>query len=268
MSRSRTCARADRGAGSAWPDRARSSRRLSPRIATLTASRPNWQAHRHSASVWRGACRGAVTVSLGNEHGIALVLVLLFVAFAGALAGVLVLVSAGESLVASHAARAGQAQAAATAIVELVALDLQGTANWDLALSGAVTSHLNNPAGCPTGPSGLALNLAAATATVQARSDAVAAWGADRPVWRLFASGPLAGLAQLPAPHAGLCLAAWVADDGGDGDGDPARDTNGIVQVWGEARGPDGTKRAVTAAFARVDPAPAPIRRVWWRVGP
>jgi hypothetical protein len=198
---------------------------------------------------------------------VALVLVLLFVAFAGALAGVLVLVSAGESLVASHAARAVQAQAAATAIVELVALDLQGIANWDLVLSGAVTSNLSNPAGCPAGPTGLPLNLAAATAAVQARSDAAAAWGADRPAWRLFASGPLAGLAQLPAPHTGLCLAAWVADDGGDGDGDPARDTNGIVQVWGEARGPDGTKRAVTAAFARVDPAPAPVRRVWWRVG-
>jgi hypothetical protein len=189
---------------------------------------------------------------------------LLLVAFAGALTGVLVLLSTGESLIAAHGRAATQAREAANAALHLAVANLQA-ADWNLVLSGAVKSSFTDLRGRPASRSGAPLDLAAAGTAVQARSDALAAWGADRPTWRLFAYGPLQALVQLPAPHGELYLAAWVADDGGDGDGDPTRDANGIVQVWAEARGPGGTRHAVTAALARIDPAPAPLRRLWWR---
>jgi len=190
---------------------------------------------------------------------------LLLVAFAGSLAATLVLLASGDQLLAAHGRVAVQARAAAEAAVHRVATDLQHAANWDLVLSGAVRSSLTSLQGRPVVANGALFDLGVAGTAVQAHSDALAAWGADRPTWTLFAYGPLGALAALPPPDNALYLAAWVADDGADGDGDPTRDANGIIQVWAEARGPGGTRRAVSAALARVDPAPAPLRWLWWR---
>ena len=63
----------------------------------------------------------------------------------------------------------------------------------------------------PRLPSGVTLNLDAITVDVQSQSDALGPAGPNRPVWRLFAWGPLA---QLPATsRRSSAGAAWVADD-------------------------------------------------------
>ena len=43
----------------------------------------------------------------------------------------------------------------------------------------------------------------------------------------------------------------WVADDGFDGDGDPARDANGRLQLFAEAHGIARTRQAVQGVIAR-----------------
>ena len=194
----------------------------------------------------------------------ALVLVLLLVSLGGTLAGLLVLLSAGESVIAARLQSSQQALAAADAALERTLAELRLLGDWDLVLAGSVTSGLRDPAGRPRGPTGALLDLAELTGAVQRRSDLRALPGVDRPQWRLFAYGPLTS-AVPSAPDAGLYVATWVADDEGDGDGAPAADSNGIVQVWAEAHGPGGTRRAVRAAVARLQPAPGPLRRVWWR---
>jgi hypothetical protein len=196
---------------------------------------------------------------------VALVLVLLLLSFGGALAGLLVLLSAGESLIAGRDRSGQQARAAADAALERAIAELRGLGDWNAVLAGTARSSLDDLEGRPRGATGQLLDLAQLTAAVQRRSDLRALAGADRPRWRLFACGPFTRAVPAMAPDAGLYVVSWVADDEGDGDADPGVDANGIVEVWSEAHGPGGTRRAVRAAVARLEPAPAPLRRVWWR---
>ena len=96
-------------------------------------------------------------------------------------------------------------------------------------------------------------------------SDGRGNFGADRPVWRLYAHASLQSI--LPpgtiAPRAYVLV--WVQDDGGDGDGDPAKDSNGIVLVCAEAYGPGGARRRVEASIGRA--APGGVRLLAWRDG-
>jgi len=227
--------------------------------------RPFWRVRRHvrSASALREAT-GAVVFG-GNADGVALVLVLLLLSFGGALAGLLVLLSAGESLIAARDRSSQQARAAADAALERTLAELRVLGDWNAVLAGSARSALGDLAGRPSGTTGQPLDLGDLTAAVQRRSDLRALAGADRPRWRLFAYGPLVRAVPAVAPDIGLYVASWVADDEGDGDGDPGADANGIVLVWAEAHGPGGTRRAVQAAVARLEPVPAPLRRVWWR---
>jgi hypothetical protein len=176
-----------------------------------------------------------------------------------------VLLSAGESLIAARERSSQQARAAADAALERALAELRRLGDWNLVLAGDTSSAFRDLSGRPRGPAGELLDLGELTASVQRRSDLRALPGSDRPRWRLFAYGPFTRAAPASAPDTGLFVVAWVADDEGDGDGVPGRDSNGVVQVWAEAHGPGGTRRAVRAAVARVEPAPGPLRRVWWR---
>jgi hypothetical protein len=99
------------------------------------------------------------------------------------------------------------------------------------------------------------------TANLQTRAGNPAP-GADRLHWSLFGAGPAASLAPGGQPAFRVYLLAWIADDEADGDGNPTADTNRIVQIRAEARGRLGLTHAIVASFERVDPAPAPLRRL------
>lgn len=230
-----------------------------------SSGRPFWRVRRQVA--WRPPdCEArAGAVSCRDAHGVALVLVLLLVSFGGALAGLLVLLSSGESLIAARDRSSQQARAAADAALERTLAELRVLGDWNAVLAGTAVSTLGDLDGRPRGATGRLLDLGDLTAAVQRRSDLRALAGADRPRWRLFAYGSFARAVPTVAPDTGLYVVSWVADDEGDGDGVPGVDANGIVLVWAEAHGPGGTRRAVQAAVARLEPAPAPVRRVWWR---
>lgn len=263
MSPCRTCAGCRSMAGPTAGGHA-----AAPGLRMVAGHRPIWRVCRQlPCRPGRQADEG-VANNHQNDQGLALVLVLLLTSVGGVLAGLLVLLSAGESVIAARNRSSQQARAAADAGLERTLAELRSLGDWNLVLGGVTESSLADLGGRPRGPTGSLLDLEAATAAVQRESDLRALPGADRPRWRLFAYGPLTRVVPAAGLDTGLYLVSWVADDEGDGDGAPGADSNGIVQIWSEAYGPGGTRRAVRAGVARVDPAPGPLRRVWWRRGP
>jgi len=121
-------------------------------------------------------------------------------------------------------------------------------------------------AGSVSGPDGRALSMAALTTARQSASDLAygpAAFGDDSPVWRLFGHAELGALLPPGVASPPGYVLVWVADDGGDGDGDAARDTNGVVLVYADAYGVSGAHRAVELSVARV--TPGTIRVLSWK---
>lgn len=105
--------------------------------------------------------------------------------------------------------------ALATSVAEL------GTADWDAALSGGGSAHWRTA----LSP---ALDLAALTQQVQRETMMRSAHGADTPVWRLFAHMSWAAVSRAPGRAQTV---VWMADDWGEGDGNPARDQNNLILV-------------------------------------
>jgi hypothetical protein len=120
------------------------------------------------------------------------------------------------------------------------------TADWTAALAGAGSAHWAAPRP--------GLDIPALTAAIQAETMMAGAHGADTPVWQVFAQAEWAVVTGLPGR---VEVASWVADDWLEGDGDPRRDSNGVLLVravaaagvavaWTEAlcgRDPDGRIR-------------------------
>jgi Tfp pilus assembly protein PilX len=108
----------------------------------------------------------------------------------GVIAAALTVGSATETLISANYRTAHETFYAAEAGLARAVSDLQRTADWSLALGGAVASGLQF-AGAPAAPDGRALDLPALTRRLQAESDAEAGADPDRPVWTLFGHGPL-----------------------------------------------------------------------------
>jgi hypothetical protein len=231
-------------------------------VADATASVPGGLRFRVDRS---RSCRDACGLHTRGEAGLALIAVILVMTFIGVLAGGLVLLASGEALMAGNHRDAVAAEAAAGAALEVAVTELRRVADWNLVLGGAVAAGFVDGATTPL-VGGRPVDLVRETASVQARSGG--AWGADAPVWVLFAHGPVTALgAGVPPSDSGLYLVTWVADDGGDGDGDPRVDRNGVVQIRAEARGSGGLRRVVLGVVGRVEPAPAALQRLGWRYG-
>jgi hypothetical protein len=186
--------------------------------------------------------------------------------------GVVALGDTEAAITANYRAATASLYAADAAAARAVA-DLGGLADWSDVLAGTVTSTFVDANPAPTLPSGETADLAALTRDWQRRSDRASHWGADNPVWRLFASGPLAAATGVvPAPDPAY-LVVWVADDPGDNDGDPLVDSNGVVMLRSQALGPRRATRAVTLTVARPEPTgnvttsagPAGLRILTWR---
>ena len=129
-------------------------------------------------------------------------------------------------------------------------------------LGGSSLSGFADGTRRPTLPSGGVLDLDAETVDLQSESATQGTFGANTPRWRLFAWGPLSRMAPL-ALESPLYVAVWIADDPAEVDGNPSVDTNGIVTVHADARGPGGARRIVEATIARV--AAGVMKTVSWR---
>ena len=145
------------------------------------------------------------------------------------------------------------------AAVELAVADLRRQPSWSAVLAAgaaplsAVPGRATDASVTPTPPwGGPPIDLRQLTVDVAAAADT---GGGEPQVWRLYEFGSLPQLVP-DGSGAPLYVAAWVADDAADGDGDPLADRNGILAVRGLALG-WGDTRAVTAVSIRKTGPPA-----------
>lgn len=145
--------------------------------------------------------------------GALLLTVVLSTAFGG-----LAMIAAIERRIAASHAVGLQLRLAADGALAVAAGEL-GALDWDSALSGAGSAAWRRPLAPPIDVDRLTLSLQRTTVMESSH-------GADTPVWRLFAHMPWTAVSGHPGPGQTL---VWVADDWGEGDGDPSRDRNGLI---------------------------------------
>ncbi len=200
---------------------------------------------------------GALT---DNEAGSALVLVVLVTGVLVTLGLVLALVTTVEVDLAANTIDGTQALALAEAAAERAMSDLSGLPSWDAALAGTVTSPFFDGDTGSRFFGGTRVDLSRETAlllcdamTCAGRSlDAVTAnrpWGRNNPRWRVFASGPAAGLVGDGQGLRPGYAVAWIGDDPAENDADPLRDGSPPVADAGTDvnRGQDVITLRVTA---------------------
>ena len=192
-----------------------------------------------------------------REDGAALVIALLVAVLLGGIGAVVISITITETLIAAAYRNSVETSYAADAAFERALTDLASLPDWSLVLLPApanVQSTFVDGQARPAAPDGRRLDVDALTQARQAESDArygPAIFHADAPQWRLFAQSPLSALLPAGAPAQPAYLLVWVADDGLDGDGDPALDSNSTVLVFAEAYGSAGARRSVEAAVGR-----------------
>ena len=175
-----------------------------------------------------------------------------------------VLLGTSEAVLAAHDRTARAMREASMAAVHLTVADLRRQPSWSAVLGAgvgpvsALPGRLTEVSVTPVPPwGGPLLDLRQSTVDVQAAADT---GSGDPQIWRLYEFGPLSRVvpdASVPP----LFVAAWVADDPADGDGDPLTDSNGILAVRAEALGP-ANSRAVTAVSIRKTALPGELAAV------
>ncbi|HET7694656.1 MAG TPA: hypothetical protein VFK57_03040 [Vicinamibacterales bacterium] len=169
-----------------------------------------------------------------------------------------VLMGTAESELAAHDRAARLLREASLAAAHLAVADLRQQPSWSAVLAAgaaplsAAPGRAVDATATPAPPwGGPPLDLRRLTVDVAAEADT---GSGDPQAWRLYESGSLPGL--VPGASVPVYVAAWVADDPSDGDGDPQVDSNGILWVRAAAYGP-GSARAVTAVSVQKSPPPA-----------
>jgi hypothetical protein len=206
---------------------------------------------------------------LDDEAGAALIVALLIALLLGAIGAVLVALANTESALSAAYRHVHEAMNGAEAGAELALHDLAAIGDWSAVVAvppANRTARFVDRTMFPTAPNGQTLDLAALTANRQRESDArdgPGLFGADSPQWRLFAYARLSDLLPRSEPVFPVYLVVWVADDGVDGDGDPAADANGIILIRSEAFGSGGARRVIEAAVGRAENQS--IRLLSWR---
>ena len=169
------------------------------------------------------------------DAGSALVLVVLTTGVLVTLGLVLALVATVETDVVATTSEGTQALALAEAAAEHALSNLSGLPSWDTALAGTVASPFFDGATGTRFFGGTRVDLSRETALLLCDAiscggrslDAVTAnrpWGRNNPRWRVFASGPAAGLVgQGPGVRPGYAV-VWIGDDPAENDADPLKD--------------------------------------------
>jgi len=208
----------------------------------------------------------------------AVVVALMSMLLMSALGAALVLTTSAETAIAAHFRDAQNGVYSAEATVELVIAEIGPQPDWTPLLDGSFQSALAREpsAGSWTFADGSSLDLdrlinrlncrnaSGCTATSLAALTPQRPWGANNPVWQLYAYGPLAAfLRDLPgapggANDASQYVVVLLADDPSENDGDPRRDGSaaanagsGVVVVRGESFGPRGSHQVVEATIGR-----------------
>jgi hypothetical protein len=197
------------------------------------------------------AVRVPLRTRLRDERGTALIIALLSTVLLTALGMALVMVTTTETMITSNYRNSHEALYAADAAVERVVQDLLTVPRWNDVLGGSVQSGFIDGNLSPTLPSGGQLDLSQATASLQADTDTLNLWGANNPVWRLYAYGPIRNLLPTGTIESLMYVAVWVGDDPSEIDNDPQSDTNGVLTLHARAYGPSGTLKVIEVTVAR-----------------
>ncbi|HXG55634.1 MAG TPA: PilX N-terminal domain-containing pilus assembly protein [Vicinamibacterales bacterium] len=209
-----------------------------------------------------------------GERGTALFLAIMLVTMLAAIGSAAILASHTETLISASFRQGREARYVADGGVSRAIADLAGLPDWSAALSGLATSTFVDgpPAALKTLPGGgtalLCCSASSLTASLQLRGNGGGDWGPNTPQWKIYGWGRASAWRGEDQIQSAFYVAVWVADDAGDGDGDPARDSNGTVVLNGVALGPRGTRRAVQAVVQRavsVGGAPGGVRLRSWR---
>lgn len=185
------------------------------------------------------------------DRGAALLIAVMITSLLAALAASLVFVVVTESRVGRHHQSAASGGYAAAAGIERLIGDLRRLPTWQTVPSlSSASADFNDGRVMATLADGSSLDLARLTRDRQTATDALYPAGPNRPVWSLYAHASMAHIisSTLGAPDA--YVVAWVADDPDETDGDPSRDSNGVILVRAEAFGTRGAWRAIEATLS------------------
>jgi hypothetical protein len=188
-----------------------------------------------------------------DEKGAALLIAILTTMLLAGLAASLVYVSTTETLISAAFRHGEETSSAADAALERALLDLDLLPDWTAVLGASAVSFSDGQVQFAA-PDGRRFDLGQLTLQRQRESDAsygAQAFGADTPQWRLYAHANLGNILPTGSAHQPAYLVVWVADDGWDGDGNPAADSNQLVLVHAEAYGAGGARRAFEASVGR-----------------
>lgn len=193
-----------------------------------------------------------------------LVIALMSLVLLSAVGTSLAVVMSTELRATANYATSRETMYAADGALQIAAHELLAVADVNVLLSGGTLSAFaDGPAsGSRQLGDGSELDLVHATAVANAEPRP---WGANNPVWRLFAFGWLG-----PRTY----VIAWAADDAAENDGNPAVDgdsaTNpgaGILTLRAEAFGVGGAHKVLEATVRReIDAVGAPrIQLLSWQ---
>ncbi len=209
----------------------------------------------------------------GDERGSALVVALLSLLLLTALGLALMMTTTTETVIANNQRLGQEAANAADAAIERAMQDLLAIPDWNRALSGAdQSSFTDGTPGPRTLPDGTTIDLteiasmatcghiAACSSGETATNTSERVWGANNPVWQVYASGPVSTLLPSGTVSSPIYVVVLVADDPSETDGNPLVDGNsganpgtGVLSLRAEAFGPNGTHRVIETTVARTD---------------
>ena len=190
---------------------------------------------------------------LANQDGTALIISLMAMMLLTALGAATIMVSKTETAIANNYRNSQEALYAADAALERVVQDLLMAPRWNDILAGSLTSAFTDGSGSGAKalPSGGTLTLSAVTQELQTETNTANLWGANNPVWRLYAWGPVRDLTDAVQIDSPMYVAVWVADDPAEEDGNPNIDGNGTLTLHALAVGPSGTRKVIEITVAR-----------------
>jgi hypothetical protein len=203
---------------------------------------------------------------LRNESGIALILAIGLAAILGVLGAAVALTAQMETLVSGRFEQGRELAYAADGALALALADL-GSTDWTPALGGALSSFTDgDPATARRIPGIGTVTLCCGggslTANVQQAATAGRTWGINTPRWTLYAWGLVGSWLPDERSRPPFYVAVWIADDPSDADGNPAADSNQVIELYTVALGPGGGRRSVRCLAARpLDEAGAPLPR-------
>lgn len=197
-----------------------------------------------------------------RDRGFALLAALLLLgAVSLVLASTLPIVQAETGVVSAFVERERVRYAAQGALASVVDA-LRREPSWDAVLAGGRTAPWSlSTSGLPA-PDGRPIDLTLERQRLQARASAQAYRGSNTPVWVTYGGAPLDDLLPGPGGRLAPLIAVFVADDGADGDGVPAIDSNDVLVVQAMAFGVRRSRGAAAATVRRVAPAPARLEVV------